>query len=69
MFTKDKLDASKERSEQLASEVEAFLAKGGEVESVRDCTVGEAYARSRKPYTAKGKDGVVRIYRDHAKMF
>lgn len=69
MFTKDKLEASKKRSEQLANEVEAFLANGGKVEAVRNCSANEAYARSRKPYTKKGKDGVVRLCRDHRKMF
>lgn len=69
MFTKDRIKANEQASQELASDVEAFLANGGKVEAVRDCTVAESYARSRKPYVKKGQDGVDRLCRDHKKMF
>lgn len=37
-------------SEELAADVEAFLAKGGKINKMRDCTPKEARFRSFKIY-------------------
>ncbi|MEL0014981.1 MAG: hypothetical protein VW715_07180 [Rhodospirillales bacterium] len=50
-------------SAELSDQVAEFLARGGEVKQIEECTAADAIDRYRKPYSIKCKDGTQRMYR------
>jgi hypothetical protein len=57
------VEASREVKANLSTDVESFLANGGKIETMRECSVGEAKYRSVKPYKVTKKDGSTFIKR------
>ena len=69
MQGKDRIKANEKVSEQLSSDVEAFLANGGKVETMRTCSDAEGLYRSKRFYTKRHPDGRRTMYRyDHKKL-
>jgi hypothetical protein len=60
---RETVERSREIKSTLSSDVEAFLANGGKIEKMRDCSVGEAKYKSMKPYQITKKDGTTYIKR------
>ena len=56
-------EVKEEIKSTLSSDIEAFLAKGGSIEKVRDCSVREARFRAIKPYVTKKVNGKKAIKR------
>jgi hypothetical protein len=50
-------------SDAISDQVAEFLAKGGLVTEMEECTAADAIDRYRKPYTVRCKDGTKRLHR------
>ncbi len=50
-------------SDAISDQVAEFLARGGKVTEMDECTAADAIDRYRKPYTVRCKDGTVRMHR------
>ena len=60
---KGMLEKKSAESAELSDQVAEFLARGGEVKQIEECTAADAIDRYRKPYSIRCKDGVQRMYR------
>jgi hypothetical protein len=59
----DIIDKKSAESDAISDQVAEFLAKGGEVQQMENCTAADAIDRYRKPYSIHCKDGTQRMYR------
>jgi hypothetical protein len=59
----DIIEKKTAESDAISDQVAEFLAKGGNVKKIEQCTAADAIDRYQKPYSIRCKDGTQRMYR------
>lgn len=64
-ISEDVLDRQEKKRDEVSDQVAEFLAKGGQIEQVRDCSPAEASYRAIPPHKYRcKKTGKMKIYRN-----